>query len=258
MPAALRTASPGDSLLLAPGVYRGSFELRRGVSLLSLAGPDSTILDGDGSRYVLLGRWIDSTTVIAGLTIRNGRRDHPNSGGGGIYLYQSSPRVIGNIFRDHLGYFGAGVYMTYGCRAIVAFNRFEANEAHLGGAVAAYLQCAPLVYANVFEGNRAGSGGAALFMNSSGVLRENIARGNASPQGTAVYFDSSPVLLVGNQFDGGEAAFFALDDDAPYVLLPNGAPPKEPRQGGVDAMPSVPDSVVAEWRDWIRDHPPPP
>jgi hypothetical protein len=95
-------------------------------------------------------------------------------------------------------------------------------------------------------------------MNSSGVLRENIARGNTSPQGSAVYFDSSPVLLVGNELDGGGTALFALDDDAPYVLLPGGAAPKEAQLGGFEAVPSVHESVLAEWRDWIRDHPPPP
>lgn len=289
---ALQRAAYGDSLLLSPGTYRGSFNLKKGVSLFGVAGPDSTILDGAGERYCLVGRWIDSTTVVAGLTMRNGRRDHPNSGGGGMYLYQSSPVVIGNVFRDHLGYFGAGVYLTYGCRAVVAFNRFEANEAHLGGAFAAYLQCEPLVYANSFVGNRAGSGGAILFMNSTGLVRENLVRENSSAQGAGAYFDSAPALIQGNEFRAnlGDAVLFALDDDAPCVIRDNvfaenegndfggamtknaqdpahagersgdadHAPLAEPRlPRDLASIPIVPDSVLAEWRDWIQGHPAP-
>ena len=226
---ALAEAAPGDTLLLAPGLYRGIYDLPRGVSVVGAAGPDSTILDADGGRYVLSGRGLDSTTVIAGLTLQNGKRDHPNSGGGGIYLYRSSPVIVNNVFRNHLGYFGAGVYTNYGCNPVIAFNRFHDNEAHLGGALAAYQDCAPLVYENFVYSNRAVSGGGMLCMNSAPVLVHNTWVANrAEPGGGgALYGDSSPALVVGNVFaynedpkrDGG--AVFALDDDRPAVLRDN-------------------------------------
>ena len=227
--AALAAASPGDTLLLRPGIYRGTYDLRSGVSILGLAGPDSTILDADGGRYVFSGRGIDSTTVIAGLTLQNGKRDHPNSGGGGIYLYRSSPVILNNVFRNHLGYFGAGVYTNYDCHPIIAFNRFFDNESHLGGALAAYQDCSPLVYENFVYANRAVSGGAMLCMNSSPVLVQNTFVANrADPGGGgALYGDSSPALVLGNVIafnedpkrDGG--AVFFLDDDRPAALRDN-------------------------------------
>ena len=70
---ALAAAVEGDTLLLAPGLYRGVYTLKPGVSLIGTAGPDSTVLDADGGRYILYGRDIDDRTVIAGLT--TGARD---------------------------------------------------------------------------------------------------------------------------------------------------------------------------------------
>jgi hypothetical protein len=202
--AALKSATPGDTLLLRPGTYRGSFILPRGVSLLSLAGADSTVLDADGERYVLFGQHLDSTTVIRGFTIRNGRRDHPNSGGGGIYLHRASPIVTGNVFSHHLGYFGPGVYANYESSPVIAYNQFYDNEGYLGGAIAAYQKCAPLVYNNVLHGNRAVSGGAVLCQNSIVFLANNTLVANrARPGGGgAIYCESSAILLESNVIAG--------------------------------------------------------
>lgn len=225
----LAQAEPGDSLMLAPGLYRGAFVLPIGVSLVGIAGPDSTVLDADGGRYVLFGRNLDSTTVITGLTLQNGRRDHPNSGGGGIYLHRSSPVVVNNVFRNHLGYLGPGVYTNYFCDPVIAFNVFHDNEGYLGGAIAAYERCNPLVYNNVIYGNRAVSGGAILCMNSAPVILHNTMVSNqAEPGGGgALYCDSSPALVSNNIFafnrdpkpDGG--AVYCIDDDRPATFRDN-------------------------------------
>ena len=195
---ALSEAEPGDSLILYPGLYRGTFTLKNGVSLLGRSGPDSTLLDAAGGRYVLFGRGLDSTTVISGLTLQNGRRDHPNSGGGGIYLHRSSPVIINNVFRDHLGYFGAGVYCNYDSRPIVAFNVFYNNEGYLGGAIAAYQDCSPLYYNNIIYDNHGVSGGGILCMNSTAVILQNTIVGNTA-QGGAIYCDSSPAVDRGQR-----------------------------------------------------------
>ena len=222
--AQLQSAAPGDTLLLHPGTYRGGFTLRLGVSLISVAGPDSTIIDADGERYCLFGRGIDSTTTIAGLTLQNGRRSHANSGGGGIYLHRSSPRIIDNVFRDHLGYLGPGVYTNYGCRPVIAFNVFRDNEGYLGGAIAAYQDCAPLVYNNLIFDNSAVSGGGILALNSCPVINANTIVGNAaSSGGGAIYCDTSPALIARNvlAYNRGLGAVFQLDDDAPATMRGN-------------------------------------
>jgi hypothetical protein len=221
---ALADAHSGDSLLLAPGLYRGTYTLRPGVSVIGLDGPDSTTLDADGGRYVLFGTNLDSTTVISGLTIQGGHRDHPNSGGGGIYLRASSPMVINNVFRNHLGYFGPGVYMNYDCRPVIAWNVFHTNEGYLGGALAAYIRCHALVYNNVLVGNRAVSGGGIMCMDSAAVIVANTLVANqASSSGSAIYCDSSPALIESNIIaeHPGSPAVFWLNSDPPARLTRN-------------------------------------
>jgi hypothetical protein len=211
--------------MLSPGIYRGSCVLRRGVSLLGVAGPDSTILDAGGERYVLFGQGIDSTTVIQGFTIRNGRRDHPNSGGGGVYLYRSSPLILNNVFYDHLGYLGSGVYASHESHPVIAFNVFRDCEGYLGGAIAAYEDCAPLVYNNFLYDNEAVSGGGVLCLNSAPVILRNtiVANVSGSDGGSAIYCDSSPALIEDNvlSHNAGSAAVFWLDDDRPATLRGN-------------------------------------
>lgn len=225
LPAALAAASPGDTLVLAPGVYRGTHTLVSGVSVIGRAGPDSTILDADGGRYVLYGRNVDATTTIAGLTLRNGRRDHPNSGGGGVYLYQSSPTIRNCVFRDHLGYLGPGVYANHRSHPTIAYCVFHDNEGYLGGAIAAYVDCDPLIYNNVIYDNSAVSGGAILALNSAPLIARNTIVANTASQagGGAIYLDSSPALIEENvvAHNEGSGAVFCIDDDRPPTIRRN-------------------------------------
>lgn len=74
---ALDATFPGDTILVAPGTYTGNFLWpdRRGISLLSEAGAAATTLDGGQVETVLALYFaaIDSTTVIRGFTITNGK-----------------------------------------------------------------------------------------------------------------------------------------------------------------------------------------
>jgi hypothetical protein len=190
-----------------------------------VAGPDSTVLDADGGRYVLQGMRLGEGVTISGLTLQNGKRDHANSGGGGIFLYESSPKIVNNVFRGHLGYLGPGVYTTHRSHPVVAFNVFHDNEGYLGGAVAAYVDCSPLIYNNVIFDNVAVSGGGILCLNSAPWILSNTIVANSSGEagGSAIYLDSSPALIERNLMVGntGSAAVFALDDDAPPTLKCN-------------------------------------
>jgi hypothetical protein len=221
----LGAASAGDTLLLKPGFYEGTYVLPFGVSLIGVAGPDSTILDAGGGRYVFIGRNLDATTLIAGLTLQNGRRDHPSSGGGGIFLYQSSPRILDNIFRGHLGYLGPGVYANHRSNPVVAFNVFLDNEGYLGGAIAAYIDSSPLIYNNIFIDNRGVSGGAVLCLDSAPVIRRNTIVANLAGRegGSAIYLNSSPALIEDNVIahNQGSAALYCLDNDRPATVRRN-------------------------------------
>jgi hypothetical protein len=223
---ALEAAAPGDTLLLTPGLYLGTHTLVQGVSIIGLDGAEATVLDADGGRYVLYGMNIDSTTVISGLTLQNGMRDAPSSGAGGVFLYQSSPIIVNNIFRGHLGYLGPGVYANHRSSPVIAFNVFHDNEGKLGGAVTAYQDCAPLVYNNFVYDNRAVSGGAILSQNSAPVIMNNTIVGNEASEaggGGAIYCSSSPALIEGNVIahNSGSGAIYWLNAMRPATVRRN-------------------------------------
>lgn len=75
---ALLAAAPHDTVLVAPGVYPVNLEwpATAGIKLLSEAGPDATILDGGGTVQVIgIYTGVDTTTVVAGFTIRRGHAE---------------------------------------------------------------------------------------------------------------------------------------------------------------------------------------
>ncbi|MBD3348448.1 MAG: hypothetical protein GF400_04535 [Candidatus Eisenbacteria bacterium] len=75
---ALALASPGDTVLVAPGTYYVNLEWpdKDGLKLLSQEGPAQTVLDGSGDVQVIgVYTGVDTTTVISGFTIRNGHAE---------------------------------------------------------------------------------------------------------------------------------------------------------------------------------------
>ena len=65
--AGVNAASPGDTVLVAPGIYYENIQMREGVSLFG-SGMDSTIIDGGGITDVVYAYHINNA-VIDGFTI---------------------------------------------------------------------------------------------------------------------------------------------------------------------------------------------
>jgi hypothetical protein len=75
---ALLLSSPHDTVLVAPGTYRVNIEwpAKQGITLVSEAGPAQTVLDGSNDLQVIgIYTGVDTTTVVAGFTIRNGHAE---------------------------------------------------------------------------------------------------------------------------------------------------------------------------------------
>jgi hypothetical protein len=73
--AALDAASPNDTVIVTPGTYVENivWPSTPGIKLLSEAGPEVTILDGNATEAVIgVYTGVDTTTLIRGFTIRNG------------------------------------------------------------------------------------------------------------------------------------------------------------------------------------------
>lgn len=72
---ALEAAGTGDTVLVAPGTYVETIEwpATASLKLIGEAGAAATIVDGDAKDSVIhIDTGVDTTTVIRGLTLRNG------------------------------------------------------------------------------------------------------------------------------------------------------------------------------------------
>ncbi len=125
----LNLARFGDTVLVRPGTYSENitWPSTDGIKLYSIAGPDSTVIDGGGNRVVQVGTGITRNTELRGFTIRGGKA----SSGAGI-LSSGSPVIIGNRIvnnecrggRDY----GAGIFCAYQSAPLIIGNEITDNR----------------------------------------------------------------------------------------------------------------------------------
>jgi parallel beta-helix repeat protein len=136
--AAIRTARDGDTVLVAPGTYRGSLMVSRSIVLAShyhTTGDASyigrTILDGGGGDAVItIGGGVTRATTIVGFTIRNA--------GDGVGIVGGAL----NLLNNHITKTSDGVDCE-SCRLVARGNVFEDNRddgIDLDGASAATIE----------------------------------------------------------------------------------------------------------------------
>jgi predicted outer membrane repeat protein len=171
--AAIDAADHGDSVLVAPGVYSEECQetpygpsmlvMKSGVTLLSEAGPEATILDARQECRVILCRYVDDAG-IEGFTITGGiaagqelYEDH----GGGLFLFHSSLLVADCIFLENVSRMGGGFACDHPSIPLLLRCSFVENSAAGGrGGGAAFLGSSAIFVTDcTFFGNEADLGG---------------------------------------------------------------------------------------------------
>jgi hypothetical protein len=117
----LDAASPGDTVLVAPGTYTGpgnrNLDFRgKDLVLVSEAGAEATVIDVQGNaprRGFQFHSRETRAAVVDGFTIRGGWGDIPGESGAGILIESSSPTIRNCIIKENAieelsG--GAGIY----------------------------------------------------------------------------------------------------------------------------------------------------
>lgn len=170
------SASAGDTVLVASGIYTENIDFKgKDVVVLSIDGPDSTIIDGASKGTVAL--FVNGETnaaVLEGFTVRHGI-GHPTSptqnfGGGICMRYGSSPTLKNLIVTNNTSSVGTnssggGIGISTGSTPIIEDVTVMNNQAKYGGGIYSYYS-APTLKNVTVTGNVAwGSGGGVAFEN---------------------------------------------------------------------------------------------
>jgi predicted outer membrane repeat protein len=217
---AIDAASPGDTLWVAAGHYKGPIRITKNLVVFGDGGPDSTIIDGGDSVRVVHVEGVRGGRIL-GFTIRRGKSE----GGAGVYCLHDSSfsissciieknwpsgiaawqcpglAIVDNVIRQNQE---SGVSLNFS-DAYLRGDHFVENVAPEGGALA-------MVHSNLvgqaldclFERNRATAGtGGAIFADSStfAVYRCTFTGNKASVAGGAISaMDKSHGLIGGSVF----------------------------------------------------------
>ncbi|MBW8039347.1 MAG: hypothetical protein FVQ85_05055 [Planctomycetes bacterium] len=165
-------------------------------------GPDFAN-NSENSYHVVTSHYADENTVLDGFTIIGGNADGerwlPDSFGGAIYSYRSSPVIRNCTFHLNVaGYFGGAMYI-HGGRPTLLNCTFIDNKGDFGGAMNIYNTEAVLRNC-VFKGNVSvyehGRSGAIHNILASPIIINCLFRMNSARYGGAITnVDSKPVFI---------------------------------------------------------------
>jgi tetratricopeptide (TPR) repeat protein len=255
---AICAAVDGDTIVVRAGSYVENINFRgKAITVKSESGPDLTVIDGSRSgSTVTFDGGEDRSSRLEGFTITNGSgtRSLYNLGyayGGGIFCFNSSPTVRGNLIQHNVATItgGGGGISCRSSSPLIADNRILDNAAtwaagiHLdssfatiegntisrntavegfAGGISCYYS-SPLIRNNFITRNRTDTVGGGIYMHqASPTLTNNvIAFNRAATLGGGIYckHECFPVI-VGNtviQNDRGSRGakgFFGVQADA--------------------------------------------
>ncbi len=189
----INAATPGDTVLVAEGTYYGQINFK-GKKPLMVASQflmdgdtghvSKTIIDGsqltnmDSASVVYFISGEDSTSILCGFTVQNGRGTswfwdgYESIGGGGIYISRSTAFIRNNIIKNNVlndtlspeqsGSCGGGIHASYGFPGTVVI---EGNN----------------IYSNtVFSNHLWTEGGGVYLFATNSTVRNNLISKNIS------------------------------------------------------------------------------
>jgi hypothetical protein len=186
--AAITSASPRDTVLMANGYYTESgIQMKAGVTLTSAGGDTSSVIIDAIPACACVLYIVDcgDTTHLSGFTLSTGF----GTNGGGIMMSNSSP-VIENVrvfgcMADH----GAGIYLTNSSPTLTNCL-LDQNLAFVnGGNLACFSGSDPDVVDCTMMHGTAGERGSSLFCDDSSptITETSVCAGSASGLGDGIF-----------------------------------------------------------------------
>jgi predicted outer membrane repeat protein len=233
--AGLEAASPGDTVVVACGVYlEHDLVMKSGVALRSATGdPGCVTVDAQQQGRGILCVGVDASTKIAGITFANGFVSGTcpaDSGtgtycmGGGMLCVGSSPEVADCVFSaNHASDSGGGVACLSSSPTFTGCL-FDGNDSHLGaGMLSAFPPGSPVLERCVFAHNSAVTNGGAVYVfDTSLTISRCTLFENAAPQGgSGIFWISGASLDVESSIvafgTGGAALLCGTGASVPFL-----------------------------------------
>ncbi len=267
--AGVNAASPGDTVLVAPGIYYENIQMREGVSLFG-SGMDSTVIDGGGITDVVYAYQINNA-VIEDFTIQNSQQGGSSPGNIGVFFNPQSStgiKIVRNCIVRHNGH-GVQVWNDFGGVAyvennVITDNIYDGFDPYLG---TTHLTNNTIV-SNGRDGYHDWAGGGQVYIKNN-IFAENGRYGIFKHRDTPVYISYNDVWanIGGDYLEGysgppvpftpipgtGEISANPLFADPPldyHLTWANFPTPDSTRSPCIDAgdpaLPLDPDSTRAD------------
>ncbi|MGD0693506.1 MAG: choice-of-anchor D domain-containing protein [Terriglobia bacterium] len=231
--AGINAASNGDTVLVSPGTYFENINFNgKAITVTSSDGPSATIIDGGGvTSVVTLNSGEGSGSVLSGFTIQNGYTSFASEYmGGGVYINNSSPQIIGNTIVNNTGAEGLGIGIQNGSPLIQGNTISNNSQVGFsggtgGGGILVIGGQSTQIIGNLILNNKIPSGdggGITLWGASQAVVQSNVISGNVasgiSPasQGGGIWIVNGPGgsiiqnLIVGNSAPQGGGIYLSV------------------------------------------------
>jgi hypothetical protein len=218
---AITLVDEGDVILVAPGVYLETLHITRdGITLRSMAGPESTIIDAEGDELSVIRCTTGTTVIIEGFTITGGLGTPYSTagswrGGGGILIDGSMPIFRDCIIEGNDTYIGGGALLFNGSDASFERCVFDDNYANDGSGICLLDGALNLVDCT-FTNNGSGETGGGLLLDdgTTTVIEQCHFEDNGALVGGAIFVDDCTVSINQSVFVHNRAS---LDGGAIYM-----------------------------------------
>jgi hypothetical protein len=174
---------PGDTVLLSNGVFSGEGNhdnnfLGQNIILRSEHGPDSTIIDCQGTYYdwanaFFFMNWETRDAVVEGVTIKNGW-DHV---GAGMHMrHNTAPTIRNCVFSTNVAENVGGAAFVYGSEPLFEDCVFHHNRGDSAGAVMLFYTRMAECRRCTFASNLVWTRGGAMVCAYSGATIDKLHR----------------------------------------------------------------------------------
>ncbi|MBN1352602.1 right-handed parallel beta-helix repeat-containing protein [candidate division KSB1 bacterium] len=203
----IEIATDFDTILVAPGTYYENIDFKgKAVVVQSEAGADNTFIDGShAGSVVTFASGEDTTTILIGFTIRNGKT---TGYGGGIFCANSAPKICNNIITNNKSDVGGGGISIRPGSGIIRNNTISNNTAEGdGGGLDLYNTNNIWIEGNIIKDNIGKAAGGLLFYGGEDIALQNnlIIRNKAYGTGGGIQCLAQSGVIANNTIDSNSS-----------------------------------------------------